>query len=208
MHYPSLEDFLENGKAALAKGPVAIILAEDAVEVGSTLRHHLAAGFVQVLLLTDPSVPLSYVGNNGSISLGINAEGETEGQLMGVFARNDARAVVGQLWWDRAGAGGAQFDFNWLWGGDAIAAREHPDEATVSRLSFALDQNASHDRKATFGFGIERMAAQRHGLGKDALQHDPEKRARAVIQIGQRAAQADQFVTPGKGCRAGIVLDQ
>ena len=106
--------------------------------------------------VTDPSIPLSYVGNDGSISLGVNAEGETEGQLRGVFARNDARAVVGQLWWDRAGAGGAQFDFNWLWGGDPIAAREHPDRATVSRLSFALDQNAQHARKATLGFGIER----------------------------------------------------
>jgi len=108
--------------------------------------------------VTDPSVPLTYVGNDGSVSLGINSEGRTEGQLLGVFARNDARAVVAQLWWDRAGAGGVQGDYNWLWGGDAIAAREHPDEATVSRLSFALDQNASHDRKLTFGFGIERRA--------------------------------------------------
>lgn len=106
--------------------------------------------------VTDPSVPLSYVGNDGSVSIGVNREGRTEGQLLGVFARNNARALVGQVWWDRAGAGGAQADFNWLWGGDPIAARAHPDQATVSRLSFALDQNAEHDRKATLGFGVER----------------------------------------------------
>ena len=106
--------------------------------------------------VTDPSVPLSYVGGDGSVSLGINAEGETEGQLLGVFARNDARAVVGQLWWDRAGAGGLQADFNWLWGMDPAQARLYPEQATVARLSFALDQNAAHDRKATLGFGIER----------------------------------------------------
>lgn len=106
--------------------------------------------------VTDPSVPLSYVGNDGSVSIGVNREGQTEGQLLGVFARNNARALVGQVWWDRAGAGGAQADYNWLWGGDPIAAREHPDQATVSRLSFALDQNAEHDRKATLGFGVER----------------------------------------------------
>jgi hypothetical protein len=106
--------------------------------------------------VTDPSVPLSYVGNDGSVSIGVNREGQTEGQLLGVFARNNARALVGQVWWDRAGAGGAQADFNWLWGGDPIAAREHPDQATVSRLSFALDQNADKDRKATLGFGVER----------------------------------------------------
>ncbi|HVT32239.1 MAG TPA: Ig-like domain-containing protein [Rhodanobacteraceae bacterium] len=106
--------------------------------------------------VTDPSIPLTYVGNDASVSLGINAEGETEGQLLGVFARNNARATVAQLWWDRAGAGGMQADFNWLWGFDPVRAREHPEQATVARLSFALDQNADHDRKATVGFGIER----------------------------------------------------
>ncbi len=106
--------------------------------------------------VTDPSIPLSYVGNDASVSLGVNAEGETEGQLMGVFGRNNTRATVAQLWWDRAGAGGVQADFNWLWGFDPIRAREHPEQATVARLSFALDQNSDHDRKATVGFGIER----------------------------------------------------
>ncbi|MEO5625733.1 MAG: Ig-like domain-containing protein [Dokdonella sp.] len=106
--------------------------------------------------VTDPSIPLSYVGNDGSVSLGINSEGKTEGQLLGVFARNNERALVGQLWWDRNGAGGVQSDFNWLWGMTALEARERPDDVTVARLSFAIDQNAEHDRKATFGFGIER----------------------------------------------------
>ncbi len=58
MRYASLEEFLTTGKAALARGPVAMILAEDAVEVSSTVRHHLAAGFAALLLLTDPQVPL------------------------------------------------------------------------------------------------------------------------------------------------------
>jgi hypothetical protein len=104
----------------------------------------------------DPSVPLSYVGNDASVSLGINGEGQTEGQLLGVFARSNARAVVGQLWWDRAGAGGIQADYNWLWRMSGEDARAHPDAATVARLSFAVDQNADRDRKATLGFGIER----------------------------------------------------
>ncbi len=108
--------------------------------------------------VTNPSVPLSYVGNDASVSLGVNEDGHSEGQLMGVFARNNERAAVGQLWWDQSGAGGFQGDFNWLWGMDALYARAHPDEATVARLSFALDQNGDRDRKATVGFGIERRA--------------------------------------------------
>ncbi|HEX5121880.1 MAG TPA: Ig-like domain-containing protein [Rhodanobacteraceae bacterium] len=108
--------------------------------------------------VTNPSVPFSYVGNDASVSLGLNEDGHSEGQLMGVFARNNERAAVGQLWWDQSGAGGLQGDFNWLWGMDALYARAHPDEVTVARLSFALDQNGDHDRKATVGFGIERRA--------------------------------------------------
>jgi uncharacterized protein (DUF302 family) len=106
--------------------------------------------------VTDPSVPLTYVGGDGSISIGINAEGETEGQLMGVFGRNDERAVVGQLWWDRTGAGGVQGDYNWLWGATAAEVREDPSRATVARVSFAVAQNGERNRKATLGFGIER----------------------------------------------------
>lgn len=45
MIYTSLENFLESGKAALAKGPVALIFVEDEVEVGTTIRHHLEIGF-------------------------------------------------------------------------------------------------------------------------------------------------------------------
>ncbi len=58
MRYASLDEFLQTSKALLAKGPIALVLAEDAVEVSSTVRHHLAAGFAQLLLLTDPDVPL------------------------------------------------------------------------------------------------------------------------------------------------------
>ena len=56
MHYPSFDDFLQQSPPA--RGPVALVMAEDAVEVSSTLRHTLKAGFVQVLLLTDPEVPM------------------------------------------------------------------------------------------------------------------------------------------------------
>lgn len=58
MHYASLDAFLQTGREALAKGPVAVVMAEDAVEVDSTLRHHLDAGFPQLLLLADPDVPV------------------------------------------------------------------------------------------------------------------------------------------------------
>jgi hypothetical protein len=58
MQYKSLTSFLEKERDSLAKGPVAIILAEDAVELESTLRHHLDIGFRTVLLLANPELEL------------------------------------------------------------------------------------------------------------------------------------------------------
>jgi hypothetical protein len=59
MHYNDLDQFFERGKAALAKGPLAIVMAEDEVEIDSTLRHNLSTGFRSVILLAPPEVTLS-----------------------------------------------------------------------------------------------------------------------------------------------------
>lgn len=40
----------------MSQGPLAVILAEDGVEVASTLRHHLRAGFRTILLLAHPDM--------------------------------------------------------------------------------------------------------------------------------------------------------
>lgn len=58
MRYASFDQFLKKAKASLAKGPIAIVLAEDFVEVDSTLRHHLTLGFAPVILLAAPDLPL------------------------------------------------------------------------------------------------------------------------------------------------------
>jgi hypothetical protein len=54
---PSLDQLLARRRELLARGPVALILAEDEIELGSTLRHHLDAGFATVLLLVPPGLP-------------------------------------------------------------------------------------------------------------------------------------------------------
>jgi len=49
MQFTSLDHFLTDGAATLAKGPIALILLEDEVEVGSTIRHHIDAGFKSII---------------------------------------------------------------------------------------------------------------------------------------------------------------
>lgn len=54
IHHPSLDDFLKTSAGQLVKGSIALILAEDDVELGTTLRHHLSAGFDKVVLFAMP----------------------------------------------------------------------------------------------------------------------------------------------------------
>jgi len=49
MRFKGLDDLKKRGAAALAKGPIALILIEDRAEIETTLRHHLDAGFKSVL---------------------------------------------------------------------------------------------------------------------------------------------------------------
>lgn len=48
MYYNGLSDYIQKGKAAFAKGPIALVFAEDDAELGTTLRHHMHSGFKSV----------------------------------------------------------------------------------------------------------------------------------------------------------------
>ncbi|WP_113913507.1 glycosyltransferase family 2 protein [Roseovarius dicentrarchi] len=50
MHYTSVHDLCARGARHLAKGPVALIFAEDDAELETTLRHHVSLGFVSVIM--------------------------------------------------------------------------------------------------------------------------------------------------------------
>ncbi len=59
MQYESLDTFLKSGQTALRKGPVALVFAEDEVEVESTLHHHLSLGFKSVIAFMPAEFDLS-----------------------------------------------------------------------------------------------------------------------------------------------------
>jgi len=56
MRYPNLTAFLRDGKAALAKGPVGLIMVEDDVEIASTLDHHLRIGFQALIVFAGDEI--------------------------------------------------------------------------------------------------------------------------------------------------------
>jgi hypothetical protein len=60
MRYTSLAQFIDRGKAAFAKGPVALIFVEDLVEVESTIRYHQLTGFRGIVLFAPRELDLTH----------------------------------------------------------------------------------------------------------------------------------------------------
>ena len=103
------------------------------------------------------SIPMSWVGSDSRLSLGVDDDGHVEGEAFHVFGNDGDSSWIGQGWIGRGGAGGLKLDYHWLWGGmtreDTI---ERPDAVTVAKAFVAVDRNADGDRKASLGFGLER----------------------------------------------------
>lgn len=58
MRLTSLKEMAAAPAVTQAKGPVAVIIAEDDVEVVSTIRHHFARGFKTILFFSAAELPL------------------------------------------------------------------------------------------------------------------------------------------------------
>jgi hypothetical protein len=57
--YPNLSAFLKDGAPLLKMGPVALIFAEDNVELDATIRHHLNAGFLHTVVFAMPDFAIA-----------------------------------------------------------------------------------------------------------------------------------------------------
>lgn len=100
----------------------------------------------------DPSIPVTYVGSNLRVSLGVDQDGDVLGEILGILGKTDDHAWLGQLWLGNGGAGGVQVDYHWLHG-----SADSDDSASVWKVFGAGDQNQWKDRKATLGLGWERQ---------------------------------------------------
>lgn len=115
-------------------------------------------------IATDPAsapaggvVPLTYVGGNARIGLGVDQDGEVTGDALGIFGYDGTRAFLAEGWLGHGGAGGLKFGYNWLWGGRSLQDTiDAPDGVLVAKAFGALDRNAFDDRKATVGLGFEK----------------------------------------------------
>ncbi len=105
----------------------------------------------------DPSIPVTYVGTNARVSLGVNDDGDINGEALGIFGFDGDSAWIAQLWLAEHGAGGVQLDYHWLLGGKTREdTLENADGVAVAKAFVAVDQNIWNDRKATLGVGYEK----------------------------------------------------
>lgn len=98
----------------------------------------------------DPTIPLTWVGSNARVSLGVNDDGDVLGEILAILGKTDSSAWLGELWLGQGGAGGLQVGYNFLRGAP------DSDSASVWKVFAAADQNAFKDRKASIGLGWER----------------------------------------------------
>jgi len=63
-------------RAALAKGPIGIVLAEDEIEVATTIRHHLDAGFRRLIVFAHPDHDIGIAPSERVIRIDFNIFGE------------------------------------------------------------------------------------------------------------------------------------
>lgn len=97
MRHGDLDGFLDRAGGRLRQGPVAVIMAEDQVEVASTLRHHLDAGFGTVLLLAPPQIemPADLAGRVQRIDHDVFAEGALPAALNRLVPAAEGQWIYG-----------------------------------------------------------------------------------------------------------------
>ena len=140
MRHPALAAWLADRPATLAKGPLSILLVEDAVEVASTLDHLLRAGFAHVLALSPEPLALTPAQANRVTNLAYPTRSR------------DAHAAAVNAVIDAVPAG------TWLHYGFNAEYLFHPlsDSRRVSEL---LEFHASERRSAMLSYVIDLYAA-------------------------------------------------
>lgn len=94
IHYPDLSSFLNGGAAALKKGPVALVFAEDEVELDATIRHTIAAGFKHTVVFAMPEFTIAedVADNIIRVSYNMMTPGALETAVNGVIK------ATGDIW--------------------------------------------------------------------------------------------------------------
>ena len=94
IHYSDLSSFLTDVAPKLVKGPIALIFAEDEVELDATIRHHITAGFRHTIVFAMPEFTIAedVAEQITRVSYNMQSTGALETAMNGVMK------ATGDLW--------------------------------------------------------------------------------------------------------------
>lgn len=94
IHHTDLSSFLKTGAPQIKKGPIALIFAEDEVELNSTIRHHLTAGFKHTIVFAMPEFEIAEDVADKVIRVSYSMIGPEALEV----AMNQVMQAVGDIW--------------------------------------------------------------------------------------------------------------
>ncbi len=77
MHFSSLTDFAAQARQQLGRGPVALIIADDAVDIDQTVGHHRDRGFADIVVFCDAATALAQADTHGLHRVDCDTTAET-----------------------------------------------------------------------------------------------------------------------------------
>lgn len=92
--YPDLNSFIKTGAPQLQKGPVALIFAEDEVELDTTIRHHATAGFRHIVVFAMPEFAIA--GDTADLIIRVDYNMQVPAALES--AVNAVMKATGDIW--------------------------------------------------------------------------------------------------------------
>ncbi len=104
---------------------------------------------------SDGNAQVSYAGDDVRVGIGIDDEGDIQGEYFNVFGEDDDSNWIGELWLGDE-RGGVKLNYHWLSGAQSLEdAALNQDSVKISKAFLAVDQNQWDDRKLTLGYGRE-----------------------------------------------------
>ncbi len=94
MHFANLNSLLTHGRKYFAKGPIALLMIEDEVEIASTIRHLVDSGFVRVIAFAADEI--TFPDEIGDEIIRVNHDMAAEGAL--TSAVNAVIAAAPGVW--------------------------------------------------------------------------------------------------------------
>lgn len=160
MRYGSVGAFIAGGQGWPAKGPCAVIFAEDACLLAETVAHHLTIGFAHVLVLLPEGLDAPAIADAGKVTLA-TCDTRAPGAVAAILNQLVSAAPGAWLYW------GHNAEFLFFPFCDSRTVGEllsfHAEERRSAMMAYVIDLYAGDLATAPDGVSREGAMLDRSG---------------------------------------------